>query len=37
MKIIKPLCEGIMVNAEEETRYLKFSCCLNIVILLFRI
>lgn len=37
MKIIKPLCEGIMVNAEEETRYLKFIHHLDIVILLVHV
>lgn len=32
MKIIKPSCDGIMENAEEETRYLKFISHLDIVI-----
>lgn len=37
MKITKHLCEGITVNAEEEIRYLKCICYLNIIVLLFHI
>lgn len=37
MKIIKPLCEGIMVNAEEETRYLNNIQVMNKFILLVHI